>query len=85
MHRIYYRYFKKFSGSIFVNGKKSKVRTQYFVRDMTIASEYEPNLLKQVCIEKGVLKQSEIGRFPILAIAAQDFFNVASEYGNRAD
>lgn len=78
MQQIAYRYFKTFSGKVICNGEEKIVETRYFVRNLEIASESDLALLKQTCIQKNILRQSVIGRFPVMAIDSIDFFDVAT-------
>lgn len=77
-HRVNYRYLKTFYGHVIENGSKMFLETKYLVRDLSIASSTDLRLMKQVAIDSGLLSSACIGRFPIMSIAASDFFDLAS-------
>lgn len=77
-HRVNYRYPKTFYGHLIENGSKIFQKTNYLVRDLSIASSCDLRLMKQIATDLGVLSSSSIGRFPIMSITANDFFDLAS-------
>ena len=79
---VSYRYFKTFHGRLVCNGLESTIETRYFVRDLDLASSCDLNLLKNKTASEGSLKQSVLGRFPLLCISATDFFVAASNLVN---
>ena len=76
---VQYRYFKTFSGDVICNSLRSKVETQYFVRDLEVVTSCDLTLLKEKTLANGLLKQTSLGRFSLLCISAKSFFDTASE------
>lgn len=75
---VSYRFFKTFHGKVVCNGQESTIETRYFVRDIGMESSTDLNLLRDKTASNGSLKQSVLGRFPLLCISATDFFVAAS-------
>ena len=82
-HGVKYRYPKKFSGYLIENGTKRFQETNYFVRDLSIASSCDLKRMKVMAVDAGKLCSSYIGRFSIMSISASDFFDLASELLNE--
>jgi aminoglycoside 3-N-acetyltransferase len=80
---VNYRYFKNFSGEIIYNNKRDKLENTYFVRNLNIASNVELSLLKELAIEKKFLNVERFGRYMVLSINAEDFFQCAVELLNK--
>lgn len=76
---VSYRSPKSFTGCVVANGRRTPLTTTYVVRDMSIKSVHDLRRLQAETLRRGVLRVSEVGRFPISAIAARDFYAVASE------
>ena len=76
---VSYRYPKYIKGYVVVNGQQTALTTTYMVRDILINSVRDLRRLQAETLNRGVLRVSEVGRLPIAAIAAQDFYEVASE------
>ena len=76
---VSYRSPKAFAGWLVAHGRRTALTTTYLVRDMSINSVHDLRRLQAETLRRGVLRVSEVGRFPISAIAARDFFSVASE------
>ncbi len=72
-----YRYMKNFSGFIVQNENKTKLVTSYYARKLDINSVSDLNLLKEELIKQGKLLVSNIGKFSILAVKSNDFFDCA--------
>lgn len=72
-----YRYPKMFKGELICNDVKHSVETRYFVRNLDIDTSCDLSSLKAECAMDGSLQQANLGRFPILSISAQEFFNSA--------
>lgn len=77
--KVKYRYFKNFTGRIIDVDGNEKVETKYYVRDTTIASNCNLELLSIAAKDRNLLQVGCVGRFPIQTISALDFFNVAME------
>lgn len=84
-HGVKYRYTKTFCGYLNSDGTKKFQETSYYVRDLSIASSCDLRALKQAAIDAGALTLSRIGRFPIMSIAARDFFTLASSLLNKSE
>lgn len=76
--KVSYRYMKTFHGRVIRAGHPEPQATSYYVRDTSIRSECELGWLKEVALGDGRLASGAAGRFPLLAIAARDFFEAAS-------
>lgn len=81
---VSYRYFKTFCGKVVCNGLESTINTRYFVRDIGLESSTDLKLLRDKTATNGSLKQSVLGRFPLLCISATDFFIAASSLVSAA-
>ncbi len=76
---VSYRSPKAFTGCVLADGRRTPLTTTYVVRDMSIQSVHDLRRLQAETLRRGVLRVSDVGRFPISAISARDFFTVASE------
>jgi len=76
---VSYRSPKAFTGHLVTNGQRTSMTTTYVVRDKSIKSVHDLRRLQAETLRRGVLRVSDVGRFPISAIKARDFFTVASE------
>jgi aminoglycoside 3-N-acetyltransferase len=76
---VSYRSPKAFPGYLVTNGQRTSLTTTYVVRDMSLKSVHDLRRLQVETLRRGVLRVSEVGRFPISAISAREFFAVASE------
>jgi aminoglycoside 3-N-acetyltransferase len=76
-YNVHYRYFKNFSGDIYINNKPLHLKTSYYVRNLRMNSDCDLNILKNECLKKKKLHSVPIGRFYLLAINARDFYKIA--------
>lgn len=77
---VSHRYMKKFSGNIINKGKPKFVTTSYYVRDLKQNSIIDFDILKKKLMDQKKLKLSNIGRFPVIVIKTNDFFQIAIEF-----
>lgn len=82
-YQVHYRSNKEFHGNLIKDGQTRPVTTSYYVRDLSIRSECELSLLKEVALKQGKLTIGNIGRFPLMAIRARDFFDIATQLLDR--
>ena len=76
---VKYRYNKSFDGQIIEKNKCRKISTDFFVRNLDIQSECDLEWFKAEALAQKKLFQTEFGRFPLLAIGAVNFIDVASQ------
>ena len=82
-YQVHYRSNKEFHGNLIKDGQLHPITTSYYVRDLSIRSECELSLLKKVALKRGKLTIGNIGRFPLMAIRARDFFEIATQLLDR--
>ena len=76
---VSYRYFKSFGGKVIIGGQILDVNTRYFVRNRKLNTDCNLILLSKLATKRKMLSTGSAGRFPIAAIGAVDFFDVATE------
>lgn len=73
-----YRFIKKLKGKILENGKVKNIQTSFYARKLKEKSSCNLDYMKDIAIKKKILYQGSFGRFPIMAITAKNFFDLAS-------
>lgn len=76
---VSYRYHKLFDGQVRVGGRLREWQADYYVRDLTLASEIDLSQLVALLQECGAWRQTLCQRVPVWAVSCRDFMSAASE------
>lgn len=76
---VSYRYHKAFAGQVRVDGRLREWRADYYVRDLTLASEIDLSRLVALLQDRGVWHQALCQRVPVWAVSCHDFMMAAGE------
>lgn len=76
---VSYRYHKAFAGQVRVDGRLREWQADYYVRDLTLASEIDLSRLVALLLERGAWHQTLCQRVPVWAVSCRDFILAASE------
>lgn len=76
---VSYRYMKRFNGECFVDGGVTACHSDYFVRDLTLASEIDLTRLVSVLRATNKWREAFLGRIPVWAVRCSDFHVHAQE------
>lgn len=76
---VAYRYHKLFEGQICVGGALRDWQADYYVRDLTLASEIDLSRLVALLQERGAWRQALCQRVPVWAVSCRDFMQAAAE------
>lgn len=74
-----YRYHKLFEGQVCVAGALRDWQADYYVRDLSLASEIDLSRLVALLQERGAWHQTLCQRVPVWAVSCRDFILAASE------
>ncbi|PJG58431.1 AAC(3) family N-acetyltransferase [Aeromonas cavernicola] len=74
-----YRYHKWFEGQVYSEGISRNWRSDYYVRDLSLASEIDLTRLVEQLKAEGAWRQALCQRVPIWAVSCRDFSRVARE------
>ena len=76
---VSYRYHKMFAGRVCVDGRVREWQADYYVRDLSLASEIDLSRLVALLQERGAWRQTLCQRVPVWAVSCRDFILAASE------
>ncbi|MEH8130402.1 AAC(3) family N-acetyltransferase, partial [Aeromonas veronii] len=76
---VSYRYHKGFAGQVCVDGGVREWQADYYVRDLSLASEIDLSRLVALLQERGAWRQTLCQRVPVWAVSCRDFIQIASE------
>ena len=80
---VSYRYMKSFPGNVISGRVKKTLENTYYVRDLSIESQGELSMVKNLSEDRGLLGIGRYGRYPLLSISARDFYLLAEELLNE--
>ena len=76
---VSYRYHKLFAGQVRADGILRDWQADYYVRDLTLASEIDLSRLVALLQERGAWRQARCQRVPVWAVSCRDFMLAAGE------
>jgi len=76
---VSYRYHKGFVGQVRVDGRVREWLADYYVRDLSLASEIDLSRLVALLQERGGWRQALCHRVPVWAVSCHDFMIAAGE------
>lgn len=74
-----YRYHKTFTGHVRTEGNLREWQANYYVRDLSLASEIDLSRLVALLQKRGAWHQALCHRAPVWAVSCRDFMMTASE------
>ncbi|MGU5676707.1 AAC(3) family N-acetyltransferase [Aeromonas hydrophila] len=76
---VSYRYHKMFAGRVRIDGRVREWQADYYVRDLSLASEIDLSRLVALLQARGAWRQTLCQRVPVWAVSCRDFILAASE------
>ena len=81
IYKVNYRYNKKFK--IFYKKKRKFIKTEYFVRKLSNKNKIDLRALHIYLKKKKMIRETNFGRYKLLAVKSVDFFNSCTEMLNK--